>query len=309
MAEGQDGVDVKRELGLILGDLNPVRNDLTSISQDLASVFWNLPGGEQVPKFTVTVLSWQISSKKDKEESRDILVSRVVDHVNPDVLLLQGSNNKETIDNINQHCKPRSYENCRNEADDVKVLYDPEVFTFGEPIDLRHEIMNVFPETDEEVKRIFKDHRKVTAFQLEHKYRGKKIVFLSFNNNYSGAKEHKKRRAEGFCDLVFRTANKRRVLVVAGADLRCSNFSRGLARIPKYDAPSRRGEKVFDHIVSAWPDDITVEDHISVLDTDKSPALLNQIFKGSVNDYEESLYHDPLVYRLSVSDVQVHVHV
>ena len=313
MAEvGQDEVDVKDELVSIRGDLIHVKKGLNTVGQNLTSVIRNLPsptetGEEQVAKFTV--LSWNIWSKEDSDQdSCDLLVSRVVDYVNPDVLLLQSSYTS-TIDCITHHCKPKSYKDCDEETENVKILYDPCVFELGESIDLSAVVAKVFPEETNKDQEIFKeDSSHFIAFQLEHKNTEKKIVFMSFKNNDNYSEEKcTKRRAEGLCKIVSRTAVKKKMLVVAGTDLLCEDFPLGLARIPTYNVPRRsEGYQVTTHFVSAWPGDITVEDHISVLDPDDiSLTLLSRVFKGSVDDYKSSLWEDPLVYTLSVSNVQV----
>lgn len=307
MAGGQDEAAIKEKLVSIKESLNPVKEGLTSVSQkltsvsqNLTSVIRNLPSSTGTREEQFTVLSWNIKSQEGSDqESCNLLVSRVVDYVNPDVLLLQSSS-KSTIDCITHHCKPKSYEDCDANTDNAKILYDPCVFELGESIDLSNVVAEVFPE----------ETNKPITFQLEHRKTGKKIVFMLFNNNDNYAEEEwTKRRAEGLCKIMSRTAVEKKMLVVAGTDLHvsCEDFSHGLARIPAYKAPCRiEGNPVTTHFVSAWPGDITVEDHISVLDPDAiSPTLLSQVFKGSVDDYKRSFLEDPLVYTLSVSNVQV----
>lgn len=311
-AGGQDVVDVIA----IKKEFVSIRNELNCLSKRLSSAISSLPTSAGAGAAKFTVLSWNIRDSSDQDSSdqgssdqdssvqessvqecRDILVSQVVNRINPDMLLLQDSYDTKSINCINRQCR-RYYKNCDDEANDVKVLYDPVVFEFGGSIPLSDIVREVSPgETPEDLEK-FKD--KMTAFQLKHRTTEWKIVFMSFNNWYDDD-EHKKKWAERFCKIVSRTAVKEKALVVAGADFWNNDFDHRFARIPKYYVPPERKDSVTTHFVSAWPGIVTVHDHVSLLDLDNiCPTLL------SVDDYKNSLCDDPIAYRLSVSNVQVY---
>ena len=162
----------------------------------------------------------------------------------------------------------------------------------------------------EDAKKIAK---RMVAFRLKHRSTGKKIVFMSFHNIRMAGDVLKAKRTKEFCQVVSETAVNEHALVVAGTDLNCEVHSLklfdapecfcGMVRVPEYTMTQRRqkqGKKRIDYFVSAWPDNITVEDHVSVLDPPKFST--HDVTKCPCEVCHD---HDPLLYKLSVSSVQV----
>ena len=277
------------------------------------------------PSFVdIIVLSWNIRGKSGcKALPRNLLVHHVVSDINPDVILLQEVPSDMIInDLIVPWCevKNRIY-HCVSAGDkgEARVLYDSCMFEpypteVSSKVDLDPlvaEVVLPMPNEDEIMyeQRLQAEQRmygeRVAAVRLKHKATGKIIIFMSFHNKYKSGKVQE--MATKFCRMVHRAARmQENALVVAGADLNCTDFSCHGVHIPEY-VPTNRRHRVIDYYVSAWPDNIWVEDLIvsahNIFENDfvcQHIERLQDIVPYSFQDYINSLDHDPLVYRLRV---------
>ena len=313
--------------------------DLSSLGQALPSL--SPPGetrkAPQPVELHITVLSWNIkgSTQAGMARARELLVPHVVKHVNPDILLLQEIPSDKII---NQHVvararsdRGRSYLSVSaGKRTEARVLFDSRVFELHMPggaatavVDLDSVIDEVFP-PDREVragpiqgeKRVYRD--RISAVRLRHKTTGTVIVFMSFHNvrTSAGGVGGVGRMASGFCRMVSTIARKQEhQVVVAGADLNCGHFQHNGARVEDYRPTERRKTKSkVDFVILDWPRESIVHTEISALDfiPDGSTHPFHQVFQDldrtetekdrfSVDQYNRSLDHDPLVCRLTVT--------
>ena len=136
-------------------------------------------------------------------------------------------------------------------------------------------------------------------------------VFMSFHNVHtSQGREVRDRAAEGFCEIVSTLRETTGTVVVAGADLNCEIHANPL--ILHYDLTQRRRRKI-DYFLLASPPDTEERSSVVALDfcgAQEDPLsplhrlvtdLLRPPTVGSIDDYDRSLNHDPLVCDLSIS--------
>ena len=263
----------------------------------------------------ITVLSWNINGP-GRAGPRNHLVPLVVDDINPDVLLLQETTTNKLITLIEEQCQNRSYlSEVAGDKKQARILYDSDIFEPWIPSGsqpAKNSLLDCVADFPQRYRiktrrggvylsglREFYDDR-VAAVRLRHVDTGEVIVFMSFHNKRTGA--NVREIATDFCAIVSKNANKEHenTLVVAGADLNCSTFKRKPAHVPDYGRTPRslrRATPKVDYFVSAWPRCITVKggvraNDVTAVDDPDSPY--------TVDEYESSLDHDPLVWRLKV---------
>ena len=273
------------------------------------------------PQFTV--LSWNIKGESGSlAEPRNILVPRVVNHVNPDVLLLQEIPSDKIIKKISSQAKRRKYEQVnagiRSEA---RVVYDSDVFeptcmsgvkhtcTCVPEVNLDNRVASVFhPEQGRQMRGVqYTLRNRVAAVRLRHKDTGRVIVFMSFHNIYKIMGDiHSDVTAKTFCQIVSADTWPDGTLVVGGADLNCVRFDHGNALVPDYE--QHRRERKIDYYV-AKQNDITLNGYVlalNILDEERFSLVWDDVDRHMENNthftrdhYDESLDHDPLVYELT----------
>jgi len=268
---------------------------------------------------TITVLSWNIKGESGSiEEPRQILVPRVVNHVNPDVLLLQEIPSNEIINTIRRTLRGRTYASVEaGIMSEARVVYDSRVLEPLPEVNLDDMVASVFPPEQEGLMRGVQQtfRSRVAAVRLKHKDTGRVIVFLSFHNVYKGVyinmrvTIHRTVTATTFCQIVSADTWPDDTLVVGGADLNCTcdNFHRGEALVPQYRQcrRQRKGKDEIDYYV-AKKDDITLDGSVFALNSfsQKRFRLVWKDVKSNTRftwkQFDESLDHDPLVYKLTL---------
>jgi len=273
----------------------------------------------------IVILSWNIHGAADGiAEPRKLLVPRVVDNVNPDVLLLQETRTNILIESImQQHQQLRTYEIYEpgnpGDENEARVVYDSEIFEpTNEQVNLDALVTHVYPPDEnppiplDEVITIFNE--RVAVVQLRHKATGQVFIFMSFHNKYIGFTDDKRRfLARMLCRCMSANMAPDDTLVVAGADFNTREFEHDQAHKPAYTLTLRRQNRTRDDFV-ARNHTITVQGHVSVLnifeggDDQFNPVWedLNQHMNMEENNsytqdqFKDSLDHDPLVYELTL---------
>ena len=279
-----------------------------------------MSGGQDNRPPIATILSWNIDGKHElgtRAEPRNLLVPRVVDNVDPDVLLLQETRTKKLIKKImQQRRQSRIYKIYEpgNPTDkkEARVVYDSKIFEpTNEQVQLDTLVTNVYPSDEKppvslkEVRKIFK--KRVAVVRLRHIATGRVFIFMSFHNKYK-IKENKRRfLARMLCCCVSANMTPNDTLVVAGADFNIIDFEH--ADVPLYTPTQRRQNNMIDYFV-ARNHDITAQGHVSALDIFQGgDAQFNPVWED-LNEYmqahrrftqgqfRDSLDHDPLMYTL-----------
>ena len=96
---------------------------------------------------------------------------------------------------------------------------------------------------------------RISIIGLKHKHQKRVIIFMSFHNvNTSHGREVRDTMASKFCELVATMRDLTGSVVVAGADLNCTNINNRVAVIPSYDTTLRRKRKdKIDYFILASP--------------------------------------------------------
>ena len=264
---------------------------------------------------TITVLSWNIRGKSgSKAEPRNLLVPRVVDCIDPDVLLLQEIPSDKIIKKISCQTQGRTYVslNAGNRFE-ARVMYDSRLLEPMPEVNLDGMVDGIFPpEQGRQMRGVQRTFRsRVAAVRLRHIDTGREIVFLSFHNIYKG-RDRRGMLAGNFCQIVAAGMEPEDTLVVGGADLNCNDFYRpDQAHIPGYNPTERRRGRMIDYFVARNHAN-TQNGHVSVRDIFNHHGQFSQVWRDlkehmknnflhiKKNDFKQSLDHDPLVYELSV---------
>ena len=191
------------------------------------------------------------------------MVPKVVEEVNPDVILLQEIISKVRVEPITQGDK---YGQVFAENDKESwILFRKEKFTrvsdFCNPpmsLDsvLKTCIDTIIPEEDMAKVRHGEDMGLQRAFRRRISIVGltrkgyNDIVFLSFHNSNSG-KDDGEKSSERFCEIVSKISKLTGRIVIAGADL---NYKLAFGNcngstVLEYVATERRRGKVIDHFI------------------------------------------------------------
>lgn len=266
----------------------------------------------------ITILSWNIHGKSgSKSKARNLLAPCVVDHVDPDVLLLQETRTKKLVKKIKQQqqqCRTYTIYEPGNPQDktEARVVYDSVAFEpTNEQMDLDMLVTNAFPNAPvpvelNEVKSTLKS--RVAIVRLRHKETQRVFVFMSFHNNYKVTVEKRQFFARVLCRCVSAGMVPNDTLVVAGADfnIEIMESEHGETHVPEYDETQRRAGNKIDYFV-AKDHHITVQGQVSALDIFNENELsqvwqsVNMVAHQLTQDqFREALDHDPLVYNLTL---------
>ena len=207
---------------------------------------------------SIKVLSWNIDGINDAGFSRirPVLVTCVVKRTNPDVILLQEIQPRNTPAIINKFFKLVNirYKEAVGKGKKViekvtesQVLYNSskyeqvdeteKLFPIDHDVDkqslsviLDQAKGEVFTATSdklregafEELEKVFDERISIVGLRIKHWKEGPIMIFLSFHNvhnvAYYGA-DIRARAVEGFCQLVTELRNLTGCVVLAGADL------------------------------------------------------------------------------------------
>ena len=272
------------------------------MSDDLSSLKAALPSPPPpaaarpppVPPLELTVLSWNIhgSTSAGMPDCRNLLVPRVIAHVNPDVIMLQEIPSQKLLNAVIDYCKQfgRPYSwiaTDRRPADrktEAMVLYNSKLFEpctregipteRAESVDISAFAQEVFPnegtrelragQVDFRVRKIKLFSDRAVAVRLRHRTTKNVLIFISFHNIYTQGEKYgttREEMASAFCKIVHRMSENEKTLVIGGADFNCtrSTFCRGIiAHIPDYTKTERRASKI-DYFVLDKPGNITME--------------------------------------------------
>lgn len=265
---------------------------------------------------TITVLSWNIRGKaRSRAQPRNLLVPRVVDLLDPDVLLLQEIPSDKIINAICRQSQGRTYEEVKaGNRSEARVLYDTHVFERmpGE-VNLDGMVAGVFPpEQRRQIRGAQRTFRsRMAAVRLRHRETGRVIVFLSFHNMYK-YRDQRNMFAGKFCQMIAAGMEPEDTLVVGGADLNCirGDFICGEAHIPQYLLTERRRARMIDYFV-ARNHDITQQGYVAARNIfnaahfhqmwdDLNEYMRNNFLMIEADEFMNSLDHDPLEYRLTI---------
>lgn len=209
----------------------------------------------RVVELLLTVVSWNVhgSTHKGMAGARNLLVPRVIERINPDVLLLQETKTDKLVKRIIEASKPRRSYVCIHTGDkkEAQILYDSKLYNL---ISLDEQLEEAI---DSVVLEQSRDKMRSPLQAEQYKQRisiaglGQKIidgrdasqvvsvpnmtVFMSFHNVQRGVGQGGvKDAASIFCKVVVKMGELTRALVVAGADLNCNcrNFETHGAEIP-----------------------------------------------------------------------------
>ena len=292
----------------------------------------------------IRILSWNIHGP-GAAGPRNLLVPLVVKKMNPDIVLLQETRTDKLIRSIKDEVSMmRAYREVRaGKKEESRVLYDSNIYEdiprcskvfhdnhHKEPISLHeafeHSLEKLFPEqqgrelrggTVNPMKTICRE--RISIVGLKHRHQEltpeRVIIFMSFHNvNTSQGGEVRSTMASKFCELVATMRDLTGSVVVAGADLNCSNITNSVAVLPSYDTTVRRQwrEKI-DYFILASPPSKVVPSSAYALDFVQAGGdaenplhpvvrdLLRQWPAYGINDFNRSLNHDPLTYNLQVN--------
>lgn len=295
-------------------DFNSFKKELTSIKDNLTSAIKKVPPFQETSN--IVVLSWNINGE-DPAAARNVMVSKIVGDINPDVLLLQEVKSEKMVKYIASTCSirwNRSYEYVQaGEKDEARVLYDPKMFTNLLPSEqiqakksmkLEKYVQEVCPASKKLrsgaiVPEVEEYNNRVAALPLRHNKTGEEIIFMSFHNR-KPTHEDTKRLAEKFLQIVLTIADKENKLVVVGADFNCKQSTGpGPPCIPNYDATGRRLSKKIDYFVFACPGNDTPNASVVAYDIIPRESTGSSL-AYSREEYNDCLDHDPLVCTLSI---------
>ena len=205
------------------------------------------------------------------------------------------------------------------------VLYDSNRYTFVQLNEfLENAIQSVVPRgkiLGNPPKRVRDVLRyRISIVGLKHKYTAgdemeKVIGFMSFHNKRTGVgRGGVKEIAATFCDIVVEMCKLTNTVIVAGADLNCTNFKRNGPEIPEYEATYRRAMKSnVDFFILAWPDRriVKLEVYTRIFPIDPIDKVIEDLLREkhtkrdgseySKEDYDLALDHDPLVCDFTVN--------
>lgn len=267
---------------------------------------WNICGGN-VEKKNGTSESSKGDVKTEREtievrssgptpSARHAIVSKVVEMIDPDILLLQETKTNILVEEIEKLDGPkkRKYkqvapirqEGAREDSfKEAKVLYDSNKFEAKLRKNELHCALETIPEAKTDVSlRERKDGQpreagvgkvikeRVSWVCLRRKdgpNAGREIIFMSFHNYYTKGSD---KSARVFCKAVAEMKSRTGVDVVAGADFNCEfdkdkvgeeNEDKAWKEkiyIPKYTMSTRRRSKI-DYIITTLktPDEVRVE--------------------------------------------------
>lgn len=316
-------------------DLSSVRAALPSESSEVKSK----PSKAEQPKpLEIKVLSWNIHGP-GKAEPRNLLVPRVIQKINPDVLLLQETATNKLVQSIKDEGRRVYHEVCAGKKTESRVVFDSDIYEnipydrglfhdgdHKESISLKKafelSIERAIPEqrelragTVEGMKTLYKERVSVVGLKRrDQELTPERVtVFMSFHNvNTSQTREVRDTAASKFCEIVAAMRDLTGTAVVAGADLNCSNINNRVALIPEYEVTERRKWKgKIDYFILASPPAKKVQSPVTALDfveaDEANPLhavvrdLLRQHPNHEMVDYKKSLDHDPLVCDLKVT--------
>lgn len=318
--------------------------DLSSLGAALPSHSSDVKSKPRPKTLEIRILSWNIYGP-GAAGPRNLLVPLVVKRMNPDVVLLQETRTDKLIRSIKDEVSMmRAYREVRaGKKEESRVLYDSNIYEdipcsskvfldhpHSERISL-HEafersLEKLFPEqqgrelrggTVNGMKAICRE--RISIVGLKHRHQEltpeRVIIFMSFHNvNTSQTGEVRNTTASKFCELVATIRDLTGCVVVAGADLNCSNINSTVAVIPSYDTTVRRQwrEKI-DYFILASPPSKVIPSPAYALDFvqagDDATNLLHPVVRDllrqwpayGIKDFNRSLNHDPLMYNLQVN--------
>ena len=340
--------------------------DLSSLGRALPSPSSEVKSKPKPKPLEIRILSWNIHGPR-LAEARNLLVPLGVKKMNPDIVLLQETKTDKLIESIKVEVSmTRAYrEVCAGIKGESRILYDSNLYEdiprsskvfhdnhHKEPISLyqvfERSLEKLFPEqqgrelrggTVNPMKTICRE--RISIVGLKHRHQEltpeRVIIFMSFHNvNTSQGVDVRSTMASKFCELVATIRDLTDCVVVAGADLNCSNINKTVAVIPDYHKTARREQREkIDYFILASPpskvvpspvsasdfvqaDDVVYPPHtvderislnVSALDffqDEASPLypvvrdLMRQVTKYDVEHYKQSLDHDPLICDLRV---------
>ena len=311
---GIDMSSVKNALSSISTTSNRTTASETEILPPTRVLLWNIHGETRIPG----------------TEVRNLLVPRVVQVVNPDILLLQETKTDKLVDEIIEYTD-RGYQQVQAENRfESRILYadkytniskDEKLFplqseqkthTLNEV--LQQSISNVVPKDSQRELRkgrvqgateVFDSRLSIVGLCVKDHPESPIMIFLSFHNVFSTADSANREKIAGeFCQLVSIIQELTGCVVVGGADLNCQLSSKDF-NVIDYEPTERRsapGKKI-DYFVVAPPDSAekaSVE-ALNFKDT-KEGDFLHPLMSGlqrtdpyTNERYTTALDHDPLV--------------
>ena len=311
-------------------DMSSVEDALSSISTTSSST--TASETENLPP--TRVLLWNIhgETRRPGTNVRNLLVPRVVQVVNPDILLLQETKTDKLINNIIWSTN-RGYQQVQaGDRTESRILYankyteiskDEKLFprhseqktlTLNEV--LQQSIRRVIPRDGRRVlrhgvvqgaTRVYDSRLSIVGLRVRDHPEIPIMIFLSFHNVYKKANRAGREQIAGeFCRLVSIIQELTGCVVVGGADLNCQLSRQDVERfnVINYMPTVRRSGKKIDYFVVAPPDVVEPESvkalnfNNTVQGNDLHPLMSGLLRPGSgipytTNNYRKALDHDP----------------
>ena len=262
-------------------------------------------GGLSLP---ITVLSWNINGP-GKAEARRKMIDSVVEHIDPDVMLLQET--KQSITQpFNKKWIASGKYNCEQSEDkeEAQVFYKKSTYekVSTSKVNLDNILEEMFPanQTANELRSGSVPARKVIkericVVHLRHKLTKREIVFISYHNiRKGGGLGAVKEKANEVCQIIAKIHASSKCCVIAGVDFNCSNFDCANVTVPEYDATPRRKEKSkVDFFLLSEPAASCRVEAFDLFPSEEAPffkKLESLLVVNTQEEYDKSLDHDPL---------------
>ena len=313
----QEVIEISKTIASKQREVRHKQEEVRRVLNEVTKEF-HLP--ELIPNpFSMKVLLWNVNGAKHAE-IRNSLVSRVVESINPDVVLLQETTIK-LVKKIKETPK-RKYASqwaYRKGASDTVILYDNIIFNrIGLKADIIEKIIEEKvpditwakekkrgPEQEEggqgreqqPQQLSLRDdiiRKRMSLVCLKIRGTGTKLIFVSFHNGYKIP--YAKEGAIAACELISEIQKKKKCFVIGGADFnhQLSNDDKLKFGAVEYQVTQRRSEKrKVDSIVIA-PTGTAKEASVKAIDPFETAEQV------VTENHTEVVDHDPLVCQLTI---------
>ncbi len=208
---------------------------------------------------SLSILLWNINGKSGAgmTAARKMLVGKVVERRNPDVMLFQEIDAAQTtISELPRMYTYAVYKSGRQRPIEAAIIINTNVVTFVASINLEDVIgdKKLFsPESMDRSTRQVQNpdgayyHERACAIRLRHITTGMEFVVMSFHNastRTGGKKSEVVKKAIGFQKLVGLVQEGQKVPVISGGDFNCKFDRVGDSfKVPLYASSVRRRNK------------------------------------------------------------------
>ena len=206
----------------------------------------------------LTVLSWNINGP-GKADARRKMIGSVVEHIDPDIMLLQET--KKSITRLFDKFPKYKCEKAENE-EEAHVLYNKRTFEKVSPskVNLNKILKEMFPSNtlrSGEVPERREVRKRMCVVHLRHKRTEREIIFVSYHNiRKGGGRGAVKKKASEVCQIIAKLHESSKCCIIAGVDFNCNGFDCANVIVPDYDATSRRqGKTKVDFFILNKSDD------------------------------------------------------